>query len=227
MRLNCLVQNFLWHATQPLKFGPIPLSSRMTVVRLQDGRLWVHSPISPTRDLVDELQAIGPVGYVIAPNRFHHLFFAEFLAAHPSAQGYVAPGLHSKRPDLKHYPTLPAAAPWSDELDAVFIDGLPLVNETVWFHPASGTLIVTDLLFCFSEDKSGFVRFVAKLLGVYGNLGMSRTEKLCIKDKAAFRASVARLLSMPVQRIVLAHDQVIEEKCSERLVKAFAWLQQG
>lgn len=196
----------------------------MTVVRLRDGSLWVHSPISPTRELIQELQKIGSVRYVVAPNKSHHLFFLAFLDAYPSAQGFIAAGLELKRPDLKRFPHTSREAPWSSEIEGFFIEGLPILNETVWFHDDTGTLILTDLLFCFSEASRGATGLVAKLLGVYGKLGMSRTMKLATKDKQALARSVLPLLSLPVQRVIVAHDQIISEQSIAKLTRAFAWL---
>lgn len=224
MSLECLSPKALWHATQRLKFGPISLSTRMTVVRLRDGSLWVHSPIMPTSDLIKELAELGQVRWVVAPNRSHHLFFLPFLAAHPSAEGFIAPGLDTKRPDLKSFQRLPASAPWRGELNEFVIEGLPVLNETVWFHPSTGTLIITDLLFCFSTQNQGLTKLVARLLGVHGTLGMSRTMKLLVKDKSAFKESVAPLLALPVTRIILAHEQVISSECTGKLASAFAWI---
>ena len=104
MPLTCTVPNSVWYSQQPLKYGPISITTRMTVVRLRDGSLWVHSPISPSRDLIDELQRLGNVRYVLAPNKSHHPFFLAFLNAHPAAQGFIAAGLESKRPDLSRFP---------------------------------------------------------------------------------------------------------------------------
>ncbi len=225
MSLTCIVPNSIWHAQQPLKFGPISLTTRMTVVRLRDGSLWIHSPIAPTRDLIEDLQKIGPVCYVVAPNKSHHLFFLAFLNAYPSAHGFIAAGLELKRPDLSRFPRVSREVPWGSEIQGFFIEGLPILNETVWFHVATGTLILTDLLFCFSEANRGVTGLVAKLLGVHGKLGMSRTMKLATKDKHALARSVLPLLSLPVQRVVVAHDQIINEQPIAKLTHAFAWLQ--
>ena len=224
MTLTCIVPDSIWHAQQPLKFGPISLTTRMTVVRLRDGALWVHSPISPTPELIEELRDVGTVRYVVAPNKSHHLFFLAFLNAYPSAQGFIAAGLELKRPDLSRFPQVSREAPWSPELQGFFIEGLPILNETVWFHGDTGTLILTDLLFCFSEASRGVTGLVAKLLGVYGKLGMSRTMKLATKDKQALAQSVLPLLSLPVQRVIVAHDQIISEQPMAKLTRAFAWL---
>ena len=224
MSLECLSPNALWHATQRLKFGPISLSTRMTVVRLRDGSLWVHSPITPTNELIKDLAAIGHVRWVVAPNRSHHLFFLPFLAAHPSAEGFIAPGLDTKRRNLRGYPCVPASAPWRSELEGFVIEGLPVLNETVWFHPATGTLILTDLLFCFSTQNVGLTKLVARVLGVHGSIAMSRTMKLLVKDKPALWRSVAPLLALPVRRVIVAHDQIVSDQCNDQLAQAFGWL---
>ena len=224
MLLSCIVPNSIWHAQQPLKFGPISLTTRMTVIRLQDRSLWVHSPISPTRDLIDELQTVGAVRYVVAPNKSHHLFFLAFLNAYPLARGFIAPGLELKRPDLSRFPQVSRDAPWASEIQGTFIEGLPILNETVWFHGDTGTLVLTDLLFCFSKTNRGITGLVAKLLGVHGQLGMSRTMKLATKDKQAVARSVLPLLALPVQRVIVAHDEIIDEQPMAKLTQAFAWL---
>ena len=227
MTLTELSPGRLWCARQPLRFGPLAIHTRMTVVRLDDGGLWVHSPIQPTEALVAQLQALGPVRHVVAPNRSHHLFFSPFLAAFPEAGGFIAPGLEGKRPDLSaHRRLVPGEAmPWTPELPSWFIEGLPVINETVFFHPATGTLVLTDLLFRFGDDNRGLARLAARLLGVYDRLAMSRTMKLMVRDRAALRRSIEPLLALDVRRIVLAHDQVVEHEARAALARAFAWLQ--
>lgn len=225
MALECIVPDLLWHATQPLRFGPLQISTRMTVVRLSDGCLWVHSPITPTPELVDALNRLGSVRYVVAPNKSHHLFFLPFLGAMPSAQGFITAGLAAKRPDLGRFAHIPLDAPWRSDLQAYRIDGLPILDETVWFHPQTGTLILTDLLFCFSPAHRGLNGLVTRILGVRGVLAMSRTMKMAVRDKQALAASVAPLRALPVQRVILAHDQIIEQQARTQLVQAFAWLQ--
>lgn len=224
MKLLEIVPDQLWHAQQVLTFGPVQLATRMTVVRLADGTLWVHSPVSMSGSLRHELDQLGRVRYVLAPNRSHHLFFSDFLREFPHAEGWVAPGLAEKRQDLAHLPVIQDRVPWTSELAPQFIRGLPLLNETTWFHAATGTLILTDLLFCVGPSRSWLVRVLARLLGIYGSLGMSVTMKLAVKDRAALAASVAPLLALPVKRVVVAHDQIVDTEAQAKLRTAFAWL---
>lgn len=224
MSLECVVPHAIWHASQPLRFGPVAFTTRMTVVRLDDGSLWVHSPIAPTPELIEAVHAVGPVRYVIAPNKTHHLFFLPFMAAHASATGFIARGLAAKRSDLKGYATIPGEPPWGGQLQGYFMEGLPVLHETVFFHAPTGSLIVTDLLACFSLRHRGLTALASRLLGVRGRLGMTRTMKFATRDRQALSRSVAPLLGLPVQRVIVAHDEIVEERPVEKLTQAFAWL---
>jgi hypothetical protein len=152
------------------------------------------------------------------------LFFLDFVNAFPAAEGFVAEGLDAKRPDLARFPRVPRPAPWGAELEGFFIEGLPILNETAWFHVDTGTLILTDLLFCFSSTNRGLTAFVSQLLGVHGVLAMSRTMKLATRDKQALARTVAPLLTLPMKRVVVAHDQIVEGDAAVKVGKAFAWL---
>ena len=226
MKLETIVSDQIWHAEHPIRFGPLQLSSRMTVVRLDDGSLWFHSPIPLDDALQRELIELGTVRYVVAPNLEHHLYFTDCMRSYPRAEGWVAPGLARKNSALANYATLDYSDgfPWADDLDSVFIEGLPAIKETAFFHKASGTLIVTDLLFCFGPANGFLNRTVARILGVYDRICMSRTMKWSIKDKTAFRASVERILEWDVKRVILAHDQIVEIDRKEILKKAFGTL---
>jgi hypothetical protein len=54
-----------------VSFYGFPFPTRMTVVRLEDGSLWIHSPEKINNELVDELLNLGNVKYLISPNKLH------------------------------------------------------------------------------------------------------------------------------------------------------------
>lgn len=224
--LRPIVPDQIWHSQQPLKFGPLSITTRCTVIRLSDNSLWVHSPVEPTPDLLTALQSIGSVRYVVAPNLSHHLYFLPFLQTIPGTQGFIAPGLADKNPALAGFPVIGQTpeSDWSPDLVAWFIEGLPILNETVWLHSPSGTLILTDLLFCFNPSNPLPGKIVSRLLGVYNHLGMSRTMKFMVRDKAALLRSVDQILMHDFQRIVLTHDQIIDQDARARFAAAFEWL---
>ena len=57
----------------PIHFGGMDLFSRMTLVRLDYGKLWVHSPCQLDAQLKSEIDRLGEVAYILAPGNFHHL----------------------------------------------------------------------------------------------------------------------------------------------------------
>jgi hypothetical protein len=225
MPFEAAVSDQIWSSTYRVSMGPLLLKARSTVVRLSSGLLWLHSPMPACEESVQELSAIGDVGFVVAPNLMHHLFYARALDAFPRARGYFAPGLEKKVGGLAGQSLADAGQPpWHGELESVFVAGLPVLNETVWFHPATGTLIVTDLLFCFGRSNPLATRAVARLLGVQDRLAMSRTMKWSVRGRNEFRNAIDRMMAWDVHRIVLAHDQIIEHDPKRKLADAFAWV---
>lgn len=226
MTLQTLIPDTLWHAPQWLRLGPLRFSSRMTLVRLQEGGLWVHSPAKPRARLVEQIDALGRVRDVVAPNREHHLFLLPFLAAFPRARGWIAPGLERGRPEFANLQVLdaPHRNQWQPEIEGIFIDGLPRLNETVWYHAPTRTLIVTDLLLQFGRDNPWLLRMGARVVARPGRPAMGRHMRLLVRDRQALARSVREILRFDFRRLVLAHDQVIEHDARAAVESAFDWL---
>jgi hypothetical protein len=225
-RLETLIADQIWHAQVPIRFGPLAIRTRMTVVRLGDGSLWVHSPIAPAPALVGELQSLGCMRFVVAPNKAHHRFLPGFLAAFPEAEGFVPDGLVTRRPELARFTRLTAgvAEQWQPELVPRFIAGLPHLDEYAWLHVPTGTLLLTDLLACVGPDTPRVVQWLARTVGIRDRLGMSATLRRLVADREAFAASVDRLLELDFDRVIVAHDQVVERSGRTQVRDAFAWL---
>ncbi|HEX5067892.1 MAG TPA: DUF4336 domain-containing protein, partial [Myxococcota bacterium] len=83
----------LWVADRPQSFYGLVVGTRMTVIRLDDGSLLLHSAVKLDPELRKELDALGPVRYVVAPNRVHHLYAGKVRDAYPDARLWIGPGL--------------------------------------------------------------------------------------------------------------------------------------
>jgi hypothetical protein len=219
----------IWVADSPLRFLGLEIGARMTVVRLPGSKLLLHSPVAPTAELVREVEALGPVAYLVAPNRFHHLSVGEWLRACPEALVYVAPGLDKKRPDLKIAGVLTDEPEpgWAGTVDQVLVGGFPLANEVVFFHRPSNTLVATDLAFNVGSSSAPLTRLAFRLSRAYGVLSPTLLERLFVRDRPAFRRSLERILEWPFERIVVAHGQVSETGGREELVRGYSWVLAG
>ena len=216
----------LWITDFPLRFVGLEVGARMTIVRLPDRQLFLHSPIAATRELVRAVEELGRVACLVAPNLFHHLYVGEWKQRIPEAAVYVAPGLEQKRPDLELAGVLGERPEplWSDSIDQVLVQGLPFTNEVVFFHRPSATLIATDLAFNVGPGSPPLTRFVFRLSRAYGRLTPTFLERLLVRDADAFRASLERILAWPFERVVVAHGQVSESGGREELVRGYSWL---
>jgi hypothetical protein len=221
-----LVRDRIWHVQAPVSFAGVGMKTRMSVVRLADGKLWIHSPIGPGPALRQTLHQLGDVAYVCAPNRFHYLFAEEFMASYPQASLFVAPGLPKKRPALRYIRVL-ANEPepeWDGDLDQLLFEGMPNLNEVVWLHRKSKTLILTDLCSYFKEDAAAVTRLLVRMLGVYRTFGMSRTMRLMVKDRNKARASRDRILNWDFERVIVAHEHIVTRNGKDAVADALAWL---
>src|SRR5215510_6751697 len=69
---------------------PLPFTTRMTVVRLSNGDLFLHSPIKFDERLAMELQGVGRV-HLVSPNQFHYAHIGEWARAFPETVAWAAP----------------------------------------------------------------------------------------------------------------------------------------
>ncbi|MEM6640176.1 MAG: DUF4336 domain-containing protein [Pseudomonadota bacterium] len=219
------IDDGLWVVDAPMVFCGLHIGTRMTVVRLPDGGLWLHSPIDAAPDLVAEITALGPVRFIVAPNLWHHLFVASWQAVAPDAKTYVASGLLKKRPALHADEVLADVAPaeWADTLDQVVIKGMPKIGEVVFHHRPSRTLLLTDLAFNFQHERPWFTRTMTRLLGQVGTLAPTVFERLLTRDRDALAASLEAVLSLPFERVVVTHGDIVERGGREQLSAGYQW----
>ena len=99
----------VWVADMPQSFYGLQFGARMTIVRLSDGSLFMHSPITIDDAMKSDIDALGPVAHIIAPNIYHHVSAKPASELYPEAKVHVAPGLDKKRSDLRADAILGAA----------------------------------------------------------------------------------------------------------------------
>jgi hypothetical protein len=216
----------LWVVDRPLGIVGIHIGARMTVIRLGNGDVLLHSPVTADAELTDALADIGPVRHLVAPNKVHHLYFAAAAAAFPEATRWGAPGLAEKRRDLSFDEVLgePSPAAWADEIDQIRLRGVPHVEEIVFHHRASRTLIATDLVFNVRESPSVITRLFLRANGVLGKFGPTRMFRYFIRDPAAARESVDRMLAWDFDRVVMSHGVVLQSRGRRVLRDAYQWM---
>ena len=207
----------------------LPFPTRMIVVRLPDGGLWLHSPTEPDEALTAALRAIGPVRFLIAPNTLHYWWIADWKALFPAASVHCAPGLarSAKRPLPPHEALgdIPSAG-WADVIDQVLVTG-DVLNEVVFFHKPTRTLILTDLIENLELPRTRFrwLRVLLRLGGAVDPDGKAPIDMRLtfMRHRRTVKAAVHRMMAWEPQRIVMAHGRCYETNAAAELRRAFRW----
>jgi hypothetical protein len=220
----------LWIADgPPVRFlGQFDYPTRMAVVRLTDGGVWMWSPIAWSAELSEAVAAIGPVRHLVAPNKIHHLNLGPWAAEHPEARLWAAPGLARRRPDLTFHGELadtPAPA-WSQDLDQLVFRGSVFMDEVVFFHRASRTALVCDLIQRFDPATlSGWRGALMRLDGLVGPEGSTPREwRASFLRRSAARIALQRALDWSPERLVIAHGDLPLESGRDALARGLRWL---
>lgn len=210
-----------------------PFPTRMTLVRLPDGTLWCHSPIAPQAALFAAVDALGPVAHLVSPNKLHYAHVAAWKRRYPAAVAWASPGVReraaSQRIDAPFNADLGDAPPpaWAATIDQLHFKGSRAIEEVVFLHRPSATLVVADLIENFEAARLALpMRLLARFGGVLDPDGkMPLDMRLSyLGHRTEARACFERMLAWRPQRIILAHGRCYLEDGETQLRRAFAWL---
>lgn len=205
--------------------GGIQLGTRTTLIRLAGGGLFAHA-LGPVDERGrQEIAKLGEVTQLIAPNLFHNLYVKNWVADYPGATCYAPRRFGEKVKDLE-FVVLTSEAPnaWSGEIEQVVVEGAPKLDEVVFFHPATRTLLLTDLCFNMHHSDSFVTRLFMRIMDGFGHFGPSRLARSFMKDKAAVRRGIERILEWDFDRVTVTHGEVLETGGHALLQEAYAWL---
>ncbi len=226
MPLHQLTED-LWAGTGRVRFIGQWIPTRMVVIRLPDGALWVHSPIAIGTEIVRDIGSLGRVGHLVGSSLYHHLWLADWARRYPDAKIHGAPGLPGKRPDVTFHEVLGDEAPadWKGVLDQLVFRGLPIFNEVIFLHRASRTLIVSDLVFNVYEAQGVLAPVLMRLNGMWKRFGPSRALRFMMsRTRERAGADLKRILQWNFDRVIMAHGRVLESGGREVMKRAFAFL---
>lgn len=231
------VADNVWIVDGPvIRFGmPWPKLSfptRMTLIRVGNDDLFIHSPTPLPDTLKTQVEAIGQPRWIIGPNRIHYWWIPDWHAAFPQAQVYLAPRIKENSRGRIDFDALlldrDSGYPWDAEIATLPVTG-SYMTEAVFFHRASRTLVLTDLVENFEREKlsSPLMRWLTKWGRVQHPDGqMPRDMRLTFaKTKPQLRAAVETMIGWNPERVILAHGRWYDHDGAQELRRAFRWLQ--
>ncbi|MGF1575295.1 MAG: DUF4336 domain-containing protein [Cyanophyceae cyanobacterium] len=215
-----------------IRFYGLPFPTRMTVLRLSNGDIWVHSPIADKEGLSAAVAALGSIRHLIAPNWIHYAWVPSWQLRFRKALTWASPGVvkraASKGMQLRFDRELGNDPPieWAAEIDQRLADS-GYHREVIFFHLASRTLVLTDLIENFELDKMPWWTQPLLRLG-----GVCDPDGRMPRDMAAsfqrhsqhLRDLVDSMLAWNPERVILAHGRWYPINGTAELSRAFGWL---
>lgn len=202
---------------------PLPFTTRMTVIRLANGDLFIHSPIRFDERLADQLQRLGNPRHLISPNQFHYAHIGEWKNAFPDAIAWASPRVRqrarAREMHIDFSQDLSAVPPpdWDDEIDQTLFPG-GYFKEFIFFHIASRTLILTDTVINIEANKIGEPwRTATRLSGMShpcGQIFFGMRLPFFLQRRRA-KAVIEKIRSWRPQRILLSHGRCFESDAEE------------
>lgn len=204
----------IWFADQSYSLLGADIGTRMTIIRTASGLL-IHSPIKLESQILEEVKQLGTPAYIVAPSCMHNLNIRAWSQTFPEAHVYApsTANLEGNMPFNKLHAS--QEFPWEEEIVTLEVGGMPKIKESVFFHKATQTLVVSDLFFNLVEPMSGWTRLLAKLYGIYGRVSTTRLFRIYIKDNLEFHNFVISLSSYYIDKLIVSHGQNIESGACE------------
>ncbi|MFK4383843.1 SDR family oxidoreductase [Bradyrhizobium sp. USDA 223] len=217
---------------KPISAAGLQLPVRMTVIRLSNGDLVLHSPVRYSPALRQELERLGTIRCLLAPNIAHWMFLPEWQRQLPQAAVLAARGLAARgqvraaglRIDRELGDTTPEE--WAADLETVSVNA-PMFSEIELFDRRSRTLVLTDLVQNLDPHHlSASNAAAANLLGIArpdGKAPVYLRLLLRLGGRSA-RAAAERLVKLAPERVIFAHGDWFETQGTARLRRSLRWL---
>jgi hypothetical protein len=211
-----------------VSFFGFPYPTRMAVARLSTGNAWVWSPIRLTNELADAVETVGPVSYIVSPNKLHHLALEEWKNRWPGARLYAPPGLARKKKELHFDAELddePDSA-WKADIDQTVFRGSFAMEEVVFFHRASRTVIFGDLIQRFPQaTTTGWTGMLMRFDDLVGPHGSTPREwRLSFLSRKAARAARRKVLAWRPTQLLIAHGECAACGATDIVAASLSWI---
>jgi hypothetical protein len=193
------------------------LERRMSVVRLDDGRLVIYSAIALDAEQMRNLEAFGSPAFLIVPSHLHRLDAGAWKERYPDLC-VVAPT--GSRARVEEVVSVATTRPdfGQDSLRFVELEGTAAREAALEVHErGSITLLLNDVVGNLPPSHG----FVLRALGFAGaGPRVPRAiRRALVKDPAALRARFEYWARLPVSKIVVSHGTPVLEGAPQVLLE--------
>jgi hypothetical protein len=197
--------------------GTLPgmaLKRVMTLVRLEDGRVVIHSAIALEEPAMAEIEAWGTPAVLLVPNRYHRLDAPAYLERYPKLEVFCPRGSRAGIEEVVRVDGDYDEFAGGRNLTIEHLEGVRKGEGVLTVRsPGGATLVFNDAIFNVPHGRGlpGFIfRYITDSTG--GPKVTRLFRWLAVKDKAAFGEHLRRLAETPdLARIIVSHHRMITD----------------
>jgi hypothetical protein len=212
----------LWWLQGSIKVVPLPRC--MTVVRLRNGDVLVHNAIAVDDETLEHLESLGPLRWVVAPNRYHRMDVAGFKARYPQAHVVCPRGAtrwvaERTRVDMD-YERADEQLRDDPTISLHHLAGVGSTEGVISVRSEAGlTLVFNDTLFNLEAGPGLFWLIYGRLLRHAGRPQVPNAFGwVLLEDKAVLTAHLHELAETSgLRRLIPGHGRPIDEDAKATL----------
>jgi len=215
----------LWTLEGTLPHGN-PLPRTMTIYKMKDGNIWIHSAIAIEDSALEKLKALGVPKYLVVPNTMHRLDASFYKEKFPNIL-VVCPKAAIEEVEKEVHVDLSCeeAFAYNSEIKAVNIPGAKSIELAYELKLSQRTkaFIFNDLI-VNQDEVQGWKGFILKHVG---RIGFFRTppitKMILLENKKIFKDWLYRLSEREdIKVITVAHGNAVTDQIQSLLRRASA-----
>jgi hypothetical protein len=193
----------------------------MTLAKMADGGVVIHSAVALDEPMMRELEAWGTPAYLLVPNGYHRLDAPAFKRRYPALKVLCPRGSRRKVEEVVKVDGTYEDFPADPYVSLQTLAGVKETEGVMCVRASEDdlTLVFNDVVFNMPHSK-GLIGWVLRhITASSGGPRVSRIARLfMVKDAQALRADLLRLASLPgLRRVIVSHHEMITGTPAETL----------
>jgi len=183
----------------------------MSVVRMQDGTLLIHSAIALDEGEMAKLEAWGRPALMLIPHARHRMDAPRYKHRYPALKVFAPPAVLGKASAAVPVDGTVRDVPLDPSVSLELLDGTAEAELAMLVKSQDGTTVVlTEVVFDLPPAKSALTRALAKLAGFGPGPRVTPVVKLeLVKDRRQLAAHLRRLAQIPdLVRLIVGHQRM-------------------
>lgn len=200
----------------------------MTLARLDDGGVVIHSAIALDPAQMAALDAWGTPRYLVVPSGMHRLDAPAFKRRYPSLRVVTPRGARAKVSEVVPVDLTYEDFPIDPTVQLRTLQGVAEAEGVMTVRSSDGvSVVLNDVMFNMDAKRDILGWLFTTVLGSAPGPRVSRLAKLLlIKDRAALRREFERLAELPeLVRLIVSHEKLaVGPAAADALRRAAAYL---